>query len=207
MKVKMAFFSLIAMLCYATFGFASDSSSLTGGDILSFHLWKERQIVEAKNQVVRLSNRIHLLKTGRYKLEAGALDLKEPLLGEQGEQEYESLKNKEKNIDEETLKKAEEKVLKTAQDRMKTALENLQYAKELNIDDYLAVYLSQYKEDDESLKKLIKKLSDQELLELVKSQIANGPNSPGAKAPSTSPILSEFQTAPRPSATQGAKSL
>ena len=62
----------MAYFCYAADSLAAKKDI----DLMSFKRWKETQVVEAKNQVVRLSNRIHLLKTGRYKLEPK--DIKTP---------------------------------------------------------------------------------------------------------------------------------
>ncbi len=149
-------------------------------DPLTFGRWKDHQVVEAKNQVVRLSNRLHLLKTGRYKVESVKID-GEPLLGDEGEKEYNDLKTG--GVDEETLKKAEDKVLKTVQDKMKAALENLQYAKELSVDDYLEVYLSRFKDDELALKKVVAKLSENEVMQILKTQMAKGPGGRKSQLP------------------------
>lgn len=171
MNWKVVIIYLAALACYSVDGLGATPSS---NEPLPFTMWKEHQIVEAKNQVVRLSNRIHLLKTGRYKVEAIVSESKQPLMDDEGEKEYQSLKDfKGSKVDEETLKQAEEKVLKKVQERMKIALGNLQYAKELNIDDYLAVYLSRFKDDDQALKKVIGKLSSEELVEILKSKMVD----------------------------------
>lgn len=194
MKFRVLLIYLAALTCFGFNSFGATSSS----EPLPFSAWKEHQIVEAKNQVVRLSNRIHLLKTGRYKAEAVVTESKDPLLGHEGEKEYQSLKDT--KVDAETLKTAEEKVLKSVQDRMKTALGNLQYAKELNMEDYLAVYLSRFKDDDEALSKVIGKLSKEELLEIVKSQMVdNSTVRPGVRPNS---IISELQPPQNTSASQ-----
>lgn len=182
--INTAMIFLLALACYAMSGFAAKKT----GDLLSFKRWKSQQVVEAKNGVVRLSNRIHLLKTGRYKLEPKDLKGKgAPLLGDQGEEEYENLKGFDvKSVDEETLKAAEKKVLKNAEARMQVALGSLQYAKELSIDDYLAVYLSRFQADEKSLKRVVRKLSDADILALVKSQINKSPSNTSESAAKSS---------------------
>ncbi len=189
MPWKVVLIYLAALACHSVPGLGV---ALATNEPLPFSAWKERQIVEAKNQVVRLSNRIHLLKTGRYRAEAIVSRPQQPLMGAEGEKEYQSLKDfKNNRVDTETLKKAEERVLKKAQERMKVALGNLQYAKELNIDDYLAVYLSRFKNDDEALQHVVGRLSQEELVDILKSKMANKPVlRPGVRANS---IISELQ--------------
>lgn len=187
MKWRVLLTFLVTLAC--GYGVDSRGSTPTTNEPFPFSMWKEHQIVEAKNQVVRLSNRIHLLKTGRYKVEDIVSESQQPLMEVEDEQEYESLKDfRGSKIDAETLKMAEEKVLKKAQERMKVALGNLQYAKELSIEDYLAVYLSRFKDDEEALKKVIGKLSQEELVEILKGKMGDQP-SDRANA-----IISEIQT-------------
>lgn len=185
MNVKILIIYILAFLCYA-----ADGSTV---EPASFQAWKERQVVGARNHVVRLSNRIHLLKNGRYKFEKSEQS-NEPLLGTEGEKAYEELKNRAKvKAEEETVKEAEKRLLKQAETRMKTALENLQYAKELSIEDYFAVYLSQFQHDPKALQKVAAKLSDTEVLELLKAMLSqtSAVTTPPSQKPSA--VISDLQ--------------
>lgn len=184
-------FLFLAYLILSLSAWAQDPQQ-PSSEPLPFGLWKEHQVVEAKNQVVRLSNRIHLLKTGRYKMESVRID-GEPLLGSAGEKEYQDLKASASGVDDDTLKKAEAKVLKSVEDKMKMALENLQYAKELSIDDYLVVYLSRFKDDAEALQRVVGKLSQEELVEILKVQISK--DSGGRRPKASATVLSNIKAA------------
>lgn len=132
----------------------------------SFQRWKDQQVVEARNHVVRLTNRMHLLKTGRYKVDKETL----PLLDEQDEKLYKELKvlGEDQNAE---RAGAEKLLLKSVEARMKMAIENLQIAKDLTIDDYIAVYLSAYSENTEALSRLVERLSKDEILNLLQARL------------------------------------
>lgn len=104
--------------------------------VMTFKEWRDAQVLEAQNNVVRLSNKIQLLKTGRYKSE-------DP--------------NKDKLVDSEK--------------ELRRALEGLQYAKDLTIDEYTSVYLSQFKNQSDLISGLTLRMSKEEMAEILKSML------------------------------------
>jgi hypothetical protein len=131
-----------------------------------FQRWKDHQVVEARNQVVRLTNRMHLLKTGRYKLDNES----QPLLEDKDEKLYKELKSlgDDKKVEKAEAEKA---LLKSVEGKMQMAIENLQIAKDLTIDDYIVVYLSRYSDDTEALVRLVERLSKDEVLQLLQVRL------------------------------------
>ncbi|NQZ02429.1 MAG: hypothetical protein HRT45_17360 [Bdellovibrionales bacterium] len=158
-------FSILLILVMA-FSSAFAAKKSQNAEPYSFQRWKDHQVVEARNQVVRLTNRMHLLKTGRYKLDTEQM----PLLEAEDEKLYKELKAL--GDDKKTEKaETEQLLLKSVESRMQMAIENLQIAKDLSIDDYLAVYLSRYSEDTSALKRLVDRLSKEEVLELLQARL------------------------------------
>ena len=152
----------------------------------SFKTWKKHQVVQAKNEVVRLNNKIHLIKTGRYKMQPSQISEVTTATASGGEQAYAkrtlSVDDKKER---ESIKAAEQKVLKQSEQKLKMAKGNLRYAKELSIDDYLAVYLGRFRSDPAALAKAAEKLSKEEISALLSSFLKNSetripPESPSA---------------------------
>lgn len=63
---------------------------------------------------------------------------------------------------------------------MQMAIENLQIAKDLTIDDYTVVYLSRYQGDGEALARLVERLTKEEVIELLQARLQAPPEGPTA---------------------------
>jgi hypothetical protein len=138
----------------------AQAESPEAGSLLSFNEWKESQVLEFQNSVVRLSNRIQLIKTGRYQPEEG------PTLEDSGAS---------KSLPGEgfRLKRAEtgkDRLVQTERE-LKRASERLQYAQSLSMDDYVTIYLAQYKNNEVAVRSLLDRLSKDELSSLLRATI------------------------------------
>lgn len=115
---------------------------------LKFKAWKEQQIVEAQNEVLRISARLRVQKTGSKAEKASSAD--KEILGSRFQQSPE----------------VTEKDLKMAQ-------ESLEIAKEFNLEDYADVYVSSLQDDSEQFSKLMNSLSKDEMTQLMKILVKN----------------------------------
>ncbi len=128
--------------------------------IYSFQEWKRSQVVEAKNQVARLSNRLTLLRKGILK-DDELTQADQALKAELARERMASMKSKD--------------VVQKTELQLKAALENLQFTTELTLQDYFAVYLSRYKDQPEAIGAAAAKLSKEEILELLKVMMKSSP--------------------------------
>lgn len=110
---------------------------------LTFQNWKRVQIHESTNEVVKYSKEISDLKEAQQKSD---------------------------NSSEEELQKALEELTKK-QAEQKTKLENLQYSKQLNFEDYFDVYLSKYAGNKKALDYIAKRLSKSSVAYLLERSI------------------------------------
>lgn len=116
---------------------------------LSFHTWKEQQVLEAQNQMLRVSSRINQLKSS--KSSPG------------------SSKDAAVNLPNNRIKKATETDSMAAAERdLKRAQETLETAGGLQLEDYINIYLPTLQDNPEALNKLADKLSKEELAEIFK---------------------------------------
>ena len=117
---------------------------------MTFAKWKEMQVNDAQNGVVRLSNSLLLLKTERYDpsriLPEVATDIKE----------------------EESSSEMREDLIQKTEQQLKMALERLEFTKELGFKDYFSVYLERFKSSDEALTRVAQQLSSSEVVDLLK---------------------------------------
>lgn len=147
-------FLLICVFCLAPFATAAVEDTQ---QILSFKDWKGSQVLEAKNQVVRLSNRITLLKKGILKDETS---------------ESEEKKMESADVSSDRIKTTTQKdLIGQTEAQLKSALENLQFTTELSLQDYFAVYLSRFKDQPDLMSRAADKLSKEEVLELLKTML------------------------------------
>lgn len=114
-----------------------------GQDLLSpplpFKAWREQQLMEARNQVVRVTNKMTLDRSQPVPLQTSVeANPSKGLKGSKPETE------------------------------LKRALDNLQSAKELTIEDYFLVYLSRYKGQPQALEFIAQRLTREEIAELLK---------------------------------------
>jgi len=115
---------------------------------LSFQAWKDQQVLEAQNQILRASARLSSLKSTKP----------------QTPKTKELANGKLKVLSESEATVAAEKDLKIAKD-------SLEAANALKFEDYVEVYLPTLHDAPEALQKLAEKFSKEELTTLVKSLV------------------------------------
>ncbi len=113
---------------------------------LTFQNWKRVQIHDSTNEVVSLSNEIKGLTTAQQAA----------MTSSEAEQ---------KKIQEQLDKKIIEQ---------KAKLENLQYSKQLNFEDYFDVYLSKFAGNQKALDYIAKRLSKKSVAYLLQRSISKG---------------------------------
>lgn len=128
-----------------------------GARPMSFERWKQVQINEAQNQVVRISNRVRILRSDGFKLE----EAKRGPAPVESSNESGGVK-----VDEVSNEK-----LETAEAEIKRSLENLQYSKGLQFSDYIQVYVKQFSKDNKGLKKIARSLTPSQVAELLSANI------------------------------------
>lgn len=142
---------------------------------LAFSRWKEKQILEARNSVVRLSNKIRLLKSGQYSSEER---VEEQLVVEGKVTDGEAQQQVLEVVEEVSSSKAKEEpqtsqldlkpVIDETQKSLERAVQSLQFCKELSVEDYFAVYLNQFKDNPQALMAVAKQMKPDEVSELLK---------------------------------------
>lgn len=144
----------------------------TEGEPVSFKAWKDQQVIEAQNQLARLSNRLTLVKAGKIK----ASEIAAELNNESQNQADKSPTSKEAEMAVESSrvqKIAATDVVARLERDQERAQKNLDFAKEVTIEDYFVVYLSQFQDNIEALQSVASKLSKDEVLVLLKSLLKN----------------------------------
>ncbi len=115
--------------------------------VYTFQTWKEQQVLEAQNQVLRISARISQLKPVKA---AGA-----------AEKESLHLRNS-------RVKKVESDPLTSAERDLRRAQESLQAASNYGMDEYIAIYLPSLADQPDAIQSLTQRLSKEELAEIFK---------------------------------------
>jgi G3E family GTPase len=128
------------------FGFGANAEPL------KFKTWKEQQIVEAQNEVLRLSAKLRQIKSNA-KSDKIAKEQRDP-------NELVTSHRFEKNPD------VNDKDLKRAQ-------ENLEIAKDFSIEDYAEIYVSSLQQDPDQFSRLVETLSKDEMAQLMKVLVKN----------------------------------
>lgn len=127
---------------------------------VNFQAWKEQQVLEAQNQILRINTRISQLKSGK----SG------------------SAPQKNVNLPNSRVKKtADADSLALADRDLKRAQESLEAANGLQLDDYINVYIPTLQDQPEALGKLAEKLSKEELAEIFKMTYSKGSRTSDAK--------------------------
>lgn len=123
---------------------------------LKFRAWREQQILDAQNEVLRISAHLHQLKSAP----------KGERIADKDSDDFLNSSRFERSPD------VTEKDLKNAQ-------ENLEAARDLGLEDYADVYVSNLKEQDpEQFSKLMDSLSKEELAQLMKILVKNKADEP-----------------------------
>lgn len=116
---------------------------------LKFKAWKEQQILEAQNEVLRISARLHSLKNNPKP-------------------------EKPQKKDDSTATSLRFDSVPDLTDRdLKLAQENLAIAKELSLEDYAEVYVSSLQENPSQFSKLMNSLTREEMSQLMKILVKN----------------------------------
>lgn len=158
-------FVLILLLTFGALGFAQEPQT----SALTFQSWKEQQVLEAQNQMLRISARINQLKTSRN----GKVDGKDESLGK---------------LPSPRLKKSEVDPILSAEKELKRGQESLDAANSLQLEDYISIYLPTLQDQPGALDKLAEKLSKEELAEIFKGVLKRNPRTIDAKRNSVSAI-------------------
>jgi hypothetical protein len=132
---------LITMCCL---GWAQEPQN----PVYNFQEWKEQQVLDAQNQMLRVSSRITQLRSG--KSSPGNRDSSFSLPNGRVK----------KAADSDSVANAE-RDLKRAQDVLETA-------NELRIEEYISVYLPTIQDQPDALNKLAEKMSKEQLAEIFK---------------------------------------
>lgn len=112
----------------------------------TFQAWKEQQVLEAQNQLLRTSARIAQLKNSK----PGAPGSKDAL-----------------NIGS-RLKKVEQDPVLAGEKDLRRAQESLQAASNLTMDEYVAIYLPTLADSPDAIQSLTQRLNKEELAEILK---------------------------------------
>lgn len=127
---------------------------------LPFKNWKEQQIVDAQNQVARISNRIVLLKAGKVRPEDISAEFND-FEDTQADVEAAKLTSKAQKLSSNDILARLEKELSGRQ-------KSLEFAKDLGFEEYFLGYLTQFQENPDALASVAGRLSKDEVAELLK---------------------------------------
>lgn len=126
------------------------SLSSQASEPLLYQGWKNQQILEAQNQMLRISARINSLKIGKSGATTAAAHLPT---------------NKIKSSD----------PLAAAEKDLRRSQESLVAAQNLSFDDYVTIYIPTLQDQPEMVAHLAEKLSHEELVDVVKLLIRQTP--------------------------------
>lgn len=119
--------------------------------LLTFKEWKQQQVLEAENQVVRASNNLLVLKSKKLTYQ----NTFEDVLNESQEDLPQSLEKKDP---------AEIAKLEKELEDLKTRLE---VAKDLNMENYFSIYLVKFKSDKQAIGHLVKSFDKEDVALLL----------------------------------------
>lgn len=132
-------------------------------ELLPFKAWKDQKIIEAQNLSARLGNRIVLLRAGKIKAEDLALEF--PQLT--GEVDSTNLTARAQKLHSGDLLERLDRELARSQ-------KNLEFARELTLEEYAIGYLNQFQDSPEALSRMAERLSKDEMAELLKVLLRTG---------------------------------
>lgn len=122
---------------------------------LDFQAWKQKQVLDAQNNMLRISARISQLKKGK------------------------ATKNESKQLDltSSRLKKADGDPFDQAEKDLRRAQDSLEAANNWELEDYVNVYLPTLRTQPEAMQKLTERLTKEELADILKILLSRGPRS------------------------------
>lgn len=145
--MKCIYIIILALTLAGPAAFAQDPSA-AGPKPLTFAAWRDQQVLEGQNQVLRASARVAQLKSGKT-----AGKFQEPA-------DLPSNTKVKKVGDSETLAAAEQD--------LKRAQETAETASKAQFEDYVEVYIPSLMDRPEAVQKLAEKLTREELIEIFK---------------------------------------
>jgi hypothetical protein len=143
-RLFLILYSLLFILSTAALPQAFAQDSLP--PVLTLQAWKEQQVLEAQNQVLRASARLAHLKNSKHNSTT-----------------KESLK-----IGSNRVKQVEIDPATAAERELRRAQEGLTSAQNYGLDEYIAIYLPTLSDQAEAINTLTNRLSKEELAEIVK---------------------------------------
>lgn len=153
---------------------AQDSSA---SGALTFQAWKNQQVLEAQNQILRASARVTQFKSGR--------------IPNQNERDAST------TLSSNRIKKVNTTdSLAIAERDLKRAQESMEAANGLQVEHYVDVYLMSLQDQPETVVKLLEKLSKDELEEITRTLIRKGSRQPTNSRRSASTRRLEGATTP-----------
>ncbi len=136
------------------FCLTSGAQELTDG-ALTYQAWRDQQVLQAQNQILRVSARISMLKSGRP---ISPADKDSPAV-----------------LSSNRIKKASNVDTVAAAERdLRRAQESMEAATALQFEDYINIYLPLLQNQPEAIAKLTEKLTKAELAEIAKALISKG---------------------------------
>jgi hypothetical protein len=141
--------SFAFLMAAGTAGAESAPPAAVTANPLTFQAWKDQQVLEAQNQVLRLASRVSLFKSGKLTTNAGGI--KQPA-----------------RLPSDKVKFADTEALAGAEADLKRAQDSLANARDLKFSDYVDVYIPTLQNQPEAQQKLAEKLSKEELSEIFK---------------------------------------
>ena len=127
---------------------------------MPFKSWKDQQVVDAQNQVARVSNRIVLLKAGRVQPEEISAEFNN----------FEDAKSTAEaaRLTSKAQKVSSTDVLARLEKELSQRQKGLEFARDLGFQEYFLGYLTQFQENPDAISSLASRLSKDEVTELLK---------------------------------------
>lgn len=165
---------MVRVLVLLFFGFLAVPALATDEPPKTFQTWKDLQVLEAQNQVLRVSARINQIKAGK----AAGPAAKSPAT----------------HLPSQRVKTATDSdPLSTAEKDLRRAKESLETANGLDLSDYVSIYLPSLQSQPEQLQTLLQSLPKEELQEIVKMLLNSSPRFDNTRK---MPVFSGIPAAP-----------
>lgn len=146
----------ISILCFFISNFAPQAFAQDSlPNVLTVQAWKDQQVLEAQNQVLRVGAKLSALKNSKPNSST-----------------KESLK-----LGNSRVKQIESDPITITERELKRAQESLQSAQNYGLDEYIAIYLPTIADQAEAINALTNRLSKDELAEIVKTLLKKDPPS------------------------------
>lgn len=158
-RPRVKWISALLMYCFVSYAQAAVEPLVTAAQpvppsVKTFQDWKDLQVLEAQNQLLRVGARMSQIRSGVGK--GVRADLKEPA-------QLPSARVK---------PTAESDPMALAEKDLRRARESLETANALELSDYVNVYLPTLASQPEALQTLFQKLTKEELAEILKLLLA-----------------------------------